>query len=198
MHYTVRTPKVFLPSVWPLPRSLATTGGISVDFSSSPYLDVSVQAVPLICLCIQHMMTRLSSCRIAPFGHPRIYRSLTAPRGFSQLVTSFFGSRCQGIPLVLFVAWPFILIPQRIGVWVKSKLLFSVLTVERTPTLRRWAHSLWKIAEVPVILTHHWKIKSWDIFGSSLLVENRLFYNNLFSPLQKLQYFYLRNLSLFD
>ena len=43
----VRTPKEFLLSVWPLPRSLATTYGISVDFSSSPYLDVSVQAVPL-------------------------------------------------------------------------------------------------------------------------------------------------------
>ena len=36
--------------VWPLPRSLATTGGISVDVFSSPYLDVSVQAVPLIYL----------------------------------------------------------------------------------------------------------------------------------------------------
>ena len=44
----VRTPKVFLPSVWPLPRSLATTYGISVDFFSSPYLDVSVQAVPYL------------------------------------------------------------------------------------------------------------------------------------------------------
>ena len=44
----VRTPKVFLPLVWPLPRSLATTSGISVDFSSLPYLDVSVQAVPYI------------------------------------------------------------------------------------------------------------------------------------------------------
>ena len=33
-------------SVWPLPRSLATTGGISVDVFSCPYLDVSVQAVP--------------------------------------------------------------------------------------------------------------------------------------------------------
>ena len=42
----VRTPEVFLPQVWPLPRSLATTYGISVDVSSSPYLDVSVQAVP--------------------------------------------------------------------------------------------------------------------------------------------------------
>ena len=52
----VRTPKVFLPSVWPLPRSLATTNGISVDVSSSPYLDVSVQAVPLIHLWIQCMI----------------------------------------------------------------------------------------------------------------------------------------------
>ena len=44
--YAVRTPSVFLPKVWPLPRSLATTYGISVDVFSSPYLDVSVQAVP--------------------------------------------------------------------------------------------------------------------------------------------------------
>ena len=126
MHYTVRTPKVFLLSVWPLPRSLATTGGISVDFSSSPYLDVSVQAVPLIRLWIQRMMTRLYSCRIAPFGYPRIYRSLTAPRGFSQLVTSFIGSRCQGIPLVLFVAWPF-LNHQRIELLINSELYSASL-----------------------------------------------------------------------
>ena len=44
----VRTPQVFLPAVCPLPRSLATTYGISFDVFSSPYLDVSVQAVPLI------------------------------------------------------------------------------------------------------------------------------------------------------
>ena len=44
----VRTPQVFLPAVCPLPRSLATTYGISIDVSSSPYLDVSVQAVPLM------------------------------------------------------------------------------------------------------------------------------------------------------
>ena len=31
--------------VWPVPRSLAATGGISVDFSSSAYLDVSVRRV---------------------------------------------------------------------------------------------------------------------------------------------------------
>ena len=38
-------PRSIAASVWPSPRSLATTCGISVDFFSSPYLDVSVQAV---------------------------------------------------------------------------------------------------------------------------------------------------------
>ena len=42
------TPEILLPPVWPNPLSLATTSGISVDVFSSPYLDVSVQAVPLI------------------------------------------------------------------------------------------------------------------------------------------------------
>ena len=46
----VRTPEVFLLPVCPLPRSLATTYEISFDVSSSPYLDVSVQAVPSIYL----------------------------------------------------------------------------------------------------------------------------------------------------
>ena len=44
------TPNLLLDLVWPLPLSLATTRGISVDFFSSPYLDVSVQAVPPIYL----------------------------------------------------------------------------------------------------------------------------------------------------
>ena len=50
------TPEILLPPVWPLPRSLATTCGISVDVFSSPYLDVSVQAVPLIQLWIHCMI----------------------------------------------------------------------------------------------------------------------------------------------
>ena len=37
-----------------LPISLATTLGISVDFFSCSYLDVSVRHVRLACLCIQH------------------------------------------------------------------------------------------------------------------------------------------------
>ena len=50
---TVLTPNVLLPSVWPLSLSLATTRKISVDFSSSAYLDVSVRQVPSVNLCIQ-------------------------------------------------------------------------------------------------------------------------------------------------
>ena len=50
------TPEILRPPVWPLPLSLATTSGISVDVFSSPYLDVSVQAVPLIRLWIHRMI----------------------------------------------------------------------------------------------------------------------------------------------
>ena len=39
------TPVLLLKPVWPLSRSLAATWKISVDFSSSAYLDVSVQRV---------------------------------------------------------------------------------------------------------------------------------------------------------
>ena len=84
----VRTPKVLLLSVWPLPRSLATTCGISVDFSSSPYLDVSVQAVPRVRLFDSTHADRVLLCRVSPFGNLRVkayvqltaaYRSLSRP-----------------------------------------------------------------------------------------------------------------------
>ena len=50
------TPGALLFPVWPLSLSLATTHKISFDFSSSPYLDVAVQGVPLIQLLIHCMM----------------------------------------------------------------------------------------------------------------------------------------------
>ena len=83
--YAVLTPKVLLPSVWPLPISLATTFGISFDFSSSPYLDVSVQAVHLLHLCIQYRIPRHDSRWVAPFGHPRINTHLQLPAAFRSL-----------------------------------------------------------------------------------------------------------------
>ena len=53
-YIAVQTPRVLLLSVSPLPLSLATTRGISFDFFSSPYLDVSVRGVPHVYLCIQY------------------------------------------------------------------------------------------------------------------------------------------------
>ena len=57
MRFTVLTPSILLRMVWPLPLSLATTRGISFDFSSSPYLDVSVREVPLARLWIHRTIT---------------------------------------------------------------------------------------------------------------------------------------------
>ena len=79
------TPRVLLPLVWPLPCSLATTYGISVDFFSSPYLDVSVQAVPLLCLWIQHRILGYETKWIAPFRYPRINAYLQLPAAFRSL-----------------------------------------------------------------------------------------------------------------
>ena len=99
----VRTPKVLLLSVWPLPRSLATTCGISVDFFSSPYLDVSVQAVTFMQLCIHCMMTGLIQPGF-PIRKSTDQSLLSTPRGLSQIAASFVGSWCQGILLAPFVA----------------------------------------------------------------------------------------------
>ena len=76
----VRTPRILLLLVWPLPRSLATTSGISVDFSSSPSLDVSVQVVPFIHLYLrfQCMIHRYCLCGLPHsdiYGSMRICRS---------------------------------------------------------------------------------------------------------------------------
>ena len=68
----VRTPRTLLSLVWPLPLSLATTDGISVDVFSSPYLDVSVQAVPPAYLWIQCAVTEYCS---AGFPHSDIHGS---------------------------------------------------------------------------------------------------------------------------
>ena len=78
-----------------VPISLAATLGISVDFFSCGYLDVSVHRVRFRNLCIQLRMTH--SGRVSPFGHLRIKACLPAPRSFSQATTSFIACNRQGI-----------------------------------------------------------------------------------------------------
>jgi hypothetical protein len=63
-------------------------------------------AFPPLALCVQARVTGHVSCRVSPFGHPRIKAWLTAPRGFSQPPTSFIGSWCQGIHRVPLLTWP--------------------------------------------------------------------------------------------
>ena len=59
--------------VWALSISLAATFEITVVFSSSGYLDVSVHRVPSIWLCIHHTVTGVSP---AGFPHSEIYGSM--------------------------------------------------------------------------------------------------------------------------
>ena len=87
----------YICQVWADPFSLATTQGVSVDFFSSGYLDVSVRPVHLCRLCIQRQMTTHYRRRVFPFGDPRVKGCSAPHRGLSQPSTSFIDSWCQGI-----------------------------------------------------------------------------------------------------
>ena len=87
------------PSVWPLPRSLATTSGISVDFSSSPYLDVSVQAVPHLRLFDSTQVDRVLLCRVSPFGNLRIDGYLHLPEAYRSLSRPSSAPDAKAFPL---------------------------------------------------------------------------------------------------
>ena len=92
-------PRRINPSVWPLPRSLATTSGISVDFSSSPYLDVSVQAVPHVHLFYSMHVTQILSVWVAPFGNPRIDGYLLLPVAYRSLSRPSSAPDAKAFPL---------------------------------------------------------------------------------------------------
>ena len=81
--------------VWAPPRSLAATCGITVVFSSSGYLDVSV---PRVGPCSRWYPFRVPGCPIRTSADQRAF---APPRGFSQLVASFLASESLGIPRTL-------------------------------------------------------------------------------------------------
>ena len=95
----VRTPKVLLLSVWPLPRSLATTCGISVDVFSSPYLDVSVQAVPHVHLFDSMHVTGVLLQWVSPFGNLRIIGYLLLPEAYRSLSRPSSAPDAKAFPL---------------------------------------------------------------------------------------------------
>ena len=92
----VRTPWILLPMVWPPPRSLATTCGISVDVFSSPYLDVSVQAVPHVWLFDAPYVTLRW---VSPFGNLRISAHLQLPEAYRSLSRPSSAPDAKAFPL---------------------------------------------------------------------------------------------------
>ena len=92
-------PQRINPLVWPLPRSLATTSGISVDFSSSSYLDVSVQTVPHVRLFYSTHVDRVLLCRVSPFGNLRIKGYLHLPEAYRSLSRPSSAPDAKAFPL---------------------------------------------------------------------------------------------------
>ena len=110
-HSTIRpeSPVMIRPpehkvSVGPLSRSLAATWEIDVSFFSWGYLDVSVHPVSSYCaILFTQLYLHITA---GGFPHSEIcgsYRIFAPYRSLSQLVTSFVGSWCQGIRLMLFL-----------------------------------------------------------------------------------------------
>ena len=97
----VLTPGIFLLPVWPLPLSLATTYGISVDYFSSAYLDVSVRRVPSVYLWIQYTVAHLC----ARFPHSDIHGYidyLRLPVAFRSLSRPSSAPDAKAFPLCSF------------------------------------------------------------------------------------------------
>ena len=92
-------PRRINPPVWPLPRSLATTSGISVDVSSSPYLDVSVQAVPLLPLFDSRQDTGVLLQWVSPFGNLRIKAHVQLPEAYRSLSRPSSAPDAKAFPL---------------------------------------------------------------------------------------------------
>ena len=76
-HCSPTTP--YSRKVWAVPRSLATTQGITIVFYSSRYLDVSVPWVTTLSRAWS------STMRVPPFGHLRINGYLLLPVAFRSL-----------------------------------------------------------------------------------------------------------------
>ena len=93
------TPAKLLQPVWPLPRSLATTSGISVDVSSSPYLDVSVQAVPFLHLFDSMQDDGVLLRRVSPFRNLRIKAHLQLPEAYRSLSRLSSAPDAKAFPL---------------------------------------------------------------------------------------------------
>ena len=97
------TPERQAPLVWAVPRSLATTKGISLISFPSGTKMFQFPECPSQCLCVQQRDDRGSPLSGFPIRKSSDQHLYTATRGLSQCPTSFIGTWRQGIhhrPLV--------------------------------------------------------------------------------------------------
>ncbi len=87
--------------VWAGPVSLAATPGISVDFFSWGYLDVSVLPVGPDLSVTAH-----DGRRVAPFGYPGITACVRLPRDYRGLPRPSSPVRAKASTVRPFFAWP--------------------------------------------------------------------------------------------
>ena len=92
-------PRRIIPPVWPPPRSLATTCGISVDVFSSSYLDVSVRKVPRVRLFYSAHAPRFFITVVSQFGYLRIRAYLQLPAAFRSLSRPSSAPDAKAFPL---------------------------------------------------------------------------------------------------
>ena len=101
-------PQGACPLVWAVPLSLATTCGITVVFSSSGYLDVSVPRVSFHAPMYSARDDRSSTCRVAPFGNPRINARSQLPVAYRNVLrpSSPLGSKASTVcPYLLLLTY---------------------------------------------------------------------------------------------
>ena len=89
-------------TVWAVPRSLATTYGITFVFFSYGYLDVSVPRVRFMLSMMSQSLATGFPIRTSA-GH-FVFADY---RSFSQLITSFFASESHRHPPCALVCFPF-------------------------------------------------------------------------------------------
>jgi hypothetical protein len=127
------TPGVLLPPVWPLPRSLATTSGISVDFSSSSYLDVSVQTVPRVHLFYSAYADGVLLRRVSPFGNLRINAYVPLPEAYRSLSRPSSAPDAKAFPLRPFALDLFVGARARFRKAASPLVWFSLSRIMQAP-----------------------------------------------------------------
>ena len=85
--------------VWALSISLAATLEIEFSFFSSPYLDVSVQAVPHVHLFDSMHVSAGLLQRVSPFGNLRIKAHLQLPEAYRSLSRPSSAPDAKAFPL---------------------------------------------------------------------------------------------------